>query len=180
MLCHNHFYRNTKITYHSSATAICLQKTSVVGLPTIVTKVAHRWCTYKPLPSTFWDLCSTSWRCQKFGHWRASDTPTFPCNVYWRRPERPRNIPGNADLPALTRIQVQRPRIVRLSSDRNGRSASRWRHFRYSAAGNLHRCNTQQHTSLFTTKMPLHSQYGSHSYIRTHIRSLGLRYNAQI
>ena len=47
------------------------------------------------------------------------------------------------DLPALTRIQVQLVHIGRLSSDHSEHSESRWRHFRYSEAGNLHRCNTQ-------------------------------------
>ena len=111
-------------------------------------KRTYHWYTRMWLPGTFWGWRSTVWHCRSFGHWHVACTPTLRSTVCWQRPGRPRSIPSSVDLPALTQNLSPLPRIDRLSSDRSERSTSRWRHFRHSAAGNLHRCNTHGHHCL--------------------------------
>jgi len=107
-------------------------------------KYTYRWCTCTWLPGTFWGWRSTAWRCWSSDRWRAACSLTCRSTVDSRRPARPWNIPGSVGPPASVQTQVPPPRIVRVSSGRTENSASRWRHFRYSEARKLHRCNTQR------------------------------------
>jgi len=84
--------------------------------------------------------------------------------MYREYEERRLNIPSSVDPATSVQIQVLSSHIDRSSYDRSAPSASRWRHFRYSEAGNLHRCNTQQ-LHLYS-----HTAWDSHFY--TIVRSV--------
>jgi len=106
---------------------------------------AYRWCTYMQPLSTFSDCRSKALCCRSFDQQREVNIQSDRNTVCWQYPERPRNIPGNADLVTSAQIPALSSRTVRFSSDHSEHSASRLHHCHDNGARTSHRCSTQWH-----------------------------------